>query len=153
MRRVVVGGAVVEIAVVEMRRRRLLAALGFAAVAALLAADSVGLSGLPLGRALDFSVLAQVARTSTGAARLVQLACCLAAMAVPFIAAPAAAIGLGVEALAGHPVVAPHPFVAEVFQGSHASWAAGVWIGGLAAVALYRDAAPFHVSGASPWPP
>jgi copper transport protein len=117
--------------------RRPLAAVALLAFAVLLAVDASGLSGLSVGRALDPSVLSQVIRTSTGEARVAQMALCALALMAPVLGAPAAAVALAAEALAGHPPVAPHPLLAEVVQAAHVV-AMGVWLGGLAVVVRHR---------------
>ena len=114
------------------------AALGaVVALMVLLAFDASGLSGLPLSRALDWSVLTQVLRTTTGHTRLVQIALSAAAVLAPIVAAPAAALALAAEAFAGHAATAPHPAAAEFVQAVHVT-AMGVWLGGLALIATPR---------------
>jgi len=109
-----------------------------AAVIALLAADSAGLSGLPVRRAVDPSVLRQVVHTTTGGARVVQMAAGLIAAVFPaLLAVPALVVALGAEAVAGHAAVAPHPLIAEAIQAVHVV-TMGVWLGGL--TTLWRRA-------------
>jgi copper transport protein len=119
-------------------RRRGVAVAAVVAVAALLAADAMSLSGLGLIDALHGSVLGPVVRTTTGTVRLVQLASVGAAVIWPPVAAVTGAVALGAEAWAGHARLAPTGNVALASQALHLL-AMGVWVGGLLAVITHRS--------------